>query len=123
MKKCLSIHLYFSKKGKKIVQNLWKYSSHKLLPDRSADLSTGRGETTAALTFPGLSLSHAKSCSLGLTPWRTTFLQKPENVCLGSQALCSDQDALMGLPVWWGWGERVLAPWGPLISSGSYRRG
>lgn len=31
----------------------------------STDLSTGRGETTAALTFPGFSLIHDKSCFLG----------------------------------------------------------
>lgn len=51
-------------------------------PDQgSADLSTGREETTAALTYPGLSWSHAKSF-LSLTPWTNKFLHKPENVCM-----------------------------------------
>lgn len=88
----------------------------------STDLSTGRAETTAALTFPGLSLSHAKSL-LGLAPWREMFLQKPEHVCLQPQDQCSDQDALMGLTGGWGLQERVLASRGPPSPCGSCRRG
>lgn len=72
----------------------------------SSDLCIRRGETTAALTFPGFSVSHAESF-LGFTPWRKMFLQKPVNMPRAPASVFrpgfSDRAT-------WGWGIRQKVP-------------